>query len=330
MQKTIGLTYDLKDDYIKKGYKKELVAELDNIETINAIDNALKTYGYNTIRIGNVFDLVEFLDLGKRVDLVFNICEGLFGPSRESQVPSLLEAYGIDCVFSNSLVLTTSLNKAIAKTIVDSKSVPTPKFQVINSEDEINSVNLNYPLFLKPLYGGTGIGISGNSVVNNDNELRVEAIHQLKNYNQPILAETFLDGREFTVGIIGQGDSAKAIATMEIIIDKNSDNGIYSYKSKSEYLDYVKYHLADDLDSKKCEEVALGAWRALDCRDGGRVDLKMDSMGNVYFLEVNPLAGLNPVDSDLPILCKLKGKSYQDLINSIMDSANLRIAAQLK
>ncbi len=115
---------------------------------------------------------------------------------------------------------------------------------------------------------------------------------------------------------------------MEILIDKNSDDGVYSYKTKSEYLNYVKYVLVDDIEKKKCEEVAINAWNALGCRDGGRIDLKMDKKGNVYFLEVNPLAGLNPIDSDLPILCRLKGISYQELIESIMDAANFRIAAQ--
>jgi len=151
MNKTIGLTYDLKDDYLKQGFSNEIVAELDSLETIDAIEDALSKYGYNTIRIGNIFNLVNFLSAGKTVDLVFNICEGLFGPSRESQVPSLLEAYGIDCVFSSSLTLSISLNKAIAKTIVASKGVPTAPFTVVNEIDEINNIELDYPLFVKPL-----------------------------------------------------------------------------------------------------------------------------------------------------------------------------------
>ncbi len=328
MKKTIGLTYDLKADYLKKGYDSELVAELDNIETINAIDESLKKYGYNTIRIGNIFDLVKFLNDGNKVDLVFNICEGLYGPSRESQVPALLEAYGIDCVFSSSLVLSITLNKAIAKTIVSEKGVPTADYFVINKIDDLDNINIEYPLFVKPLYGGTGIGISDKSIVNNEKQLYKEVKHQINSYKQPILIEKFLDGREFTVGVIGEGKTSKAIATMEILIDKNSDDGVYSYKTKSEYLNCVKYALVDDIEKKKCEEVAINAWNALGCRDGGRIDLKMDKKGNVYFLEVNPLAGLNPIDSDLPILCRLKGISYQELIESIMDAANFRIAAQ--
>ncbi len=328
MIKTIGLTYDLKDDYIKKGYSSESVAELDTIETINAIDDALKNYGYKTIRIGNIFNLVKFLGDGKKVDLVFNICEGLYGPSRESQVPCLLEAYETEYVFSSSLVLATTLNKSIAKTILEAKSIPTPDFYTINDRSDIDDIQLEYPLFVKPLYGGTGIGISSSSVVSNYKQLTKEVSRQLSLYNQPILVERFLEGREFTVGIIGQGKRSKALGTMEIIIDKNCDNGIYSYKSKNEYLKYVDYSLARGKDKELCEKVALDAWRALDCRDGGRVDLKMDNYGKVHFLEVNPLAGLNPVDSDLPILCRLENISYQQLINSIMDAVNFRIQAK--
>jgi len=328
MKQIIGLTYDLKDDYIKKGYDSEIVAELDSIDTINAIDEALTNYGYETIRIGNIFNLVQFLNTGKRVDLVFNICEGLSGPSREAQVPSLLEAYSIDCVFSSALVLTITLNKAIAKTIVKSKNVLTPDFAVINSLQEIVDVNIDFPLFVKPLYGGTGIGISNKSIVHNFKQLKKEVERQFHLYNQPILIEKFLSGREFTVGIIGEGSTSKAIGSMEILIDKSCDEGIYSYKSKSEYLNYVNYSLTCSTLKTDIEEVALNAWKALGCRDGGRVDLKMDERGKIYFLEVNPLAGLNPVDSDLPILCRLNKISYQSLINSIMDAATLRIASR--
>jgi D-alanine-D-alanine ligase len=328
MKKTIGITYDLKDDYLKKGFDPELVAEFDSITTIDAIDEALQEYGYTTVRIGNVYSLIKFLASGKRVDLVFNICEGLFGSSRESQVPSILEAYNIDCTFSSSLVLATSLNKAIAKTIVRSAEIPTADFVVIDSMKKIDDVGLKFPLFVKPLYGGTGIGISSKSLVTNKDNLKKECSKQLEIHKQPILIEKYLDGREFTVGIIGKGDNARAIATMEINIDKSSDNGIYSYKTKSNYLDCVKYNLVEGRIKEECEDVALDAWRSLDCRDGGRVDLKMDKHGVVNFLEVNPLAGLNPIDSDLPILCNLKGISYQQLIDSIMDSVNFRIASR--
>ncbi len=328
MKKTIGITYDLKDDYIKKGYDKELVAELDNIDTINAIDQALQNYGYNTIRIGNFFDLIEFLKSGKRVHLVFNICEGLFGPSRESQVPTLLEAYGIKYVFSSALTLTITLNKAIAKTIVKSKKILTPKFHVVNDMEDLEDIDIPYPLFVKPLYGGTGIGISDKSIVKNYSQLEKEISRQLAQYKEAILVERYIDGREFTVGIIGEGKKARAIGTMEISIDKESDQGLYSYKSKSEYTNYVTYSLTEGRDKEKCEKVALDAWRALGCRDGGRIDLRMDSNNNINFLEVNPLAGLNPTDSDLPILCELNDITYQDLIDSIMDAVNLRLASK--
>ena len=218
-KKTIGITYDLKDDYLKMGFSSEVVAEFDSIETINAIDEALVNYGYNTIRIGNIYSLVKFLAAGRKVDLVFNICEGLYGSSREAQVPSLLEAYNIDCVFSGASALTTTLNKAIAKTLIAKAGLKSARFAVIESEEEIEYIDIPYPLFVKPLFGGTGQGISSKSIVNNYSELNAEINRLLEIYTQPILVEKYLEGREFTVGIVGNGKNARAIATMEIIVN---------------------------------------------------------------------------------------------------------------
>ncbi|MBK5201219.1 MAG: ATP-grasp domain-containing protein [Spirochaetaceae bacterium] len=323
--KTIGLTYDLKDDYLKMGFSSELVAEFDSIETINAIDEALVNYGYDTIRIGNIYNLVKFLADGNKVDLVFNICEGLYGSSREAQVPSLLEAYNIDCVFSNAEALTTTLNKAIAKTIIAKAGLRSARFVVIEKEEDIEGIDISYPLFAKPLFGGTGQGISSKSIVNNEFELKAEVNRQLEIYKQPILVEKYLEGREFTVGIVGNGKNARAIATMEIAINPDSDKGVYSYLNKSNYKEVAKYSLVEGLIKEKAEELAISSYKALNCRDASRIDLRMDKKGNLYFLEVNPLAGLNPLDSDLPIMCYLKNMKYQELINSIMDSVNFRL-----
>lgn len=324
-KKTIGITYDLKDDYLKMGFDSEEVAEFDSIDTINAIDEALINYGYNTIRIGNIYNLVKFLANGNRVDLVFNICEGLHGSSREAQVPSLLEAYNIDCVFSNAESLSNTLNKATAKTIVDNAGLSSAKFIVIEKEEDIKKIDITYPLFAKPLFGGTGQGISSKSIINDESELKIEIVRQLEIYKQPILVEKYLSGREFTVGIVGNGENARAIATMEISINPNSDKGVYSYLNKSNYRDVAKYSLVNDEVKERAEELALSSYKALNCRDASRIDLRMDEDNKLYFLEVNPLAGLNPIDSDLPIMCYLKGMKYQDLINSIMDSVNNRL-----
>ena len=147
-------------------------------------------------------------------------------------------------------------------------------------------------------------------------------------FRQPALIEPYLAGREFTTGITGTGRQAKVVASMEIVLLANAEKGVYSYDNKGQYEDRVVYSPCDpsgDPVAAAAERVALDAWRALGCRDGGRVDIRCDAEQNPMFLEVNPLAGLNPKDSDLPILARMVNLSYTQLIGRIMDSAVTRV-----
>ncbi len=321
----VALTYDLKDEWRSRGYSEEMIAEMDSSVTIDAIDASLRTLGYETVRIGSIFSLVEYLAGGRRCDLVFNIAEGLHGLLRESQVPALLDAYQIPYVFSDSFTLALTLHKELAKRVVREANVPTAESVLISTAADLGTVDLAYPLFAKPVGGGTGMGISGMSKVDCEAELREVTEQLLAQFAQPVLVEQYLEGREFTVGITGTGEEASSVGVMEIVVDPTCDGSIYSYKSKQEYLEVTEYRKADGEAKERCEAVALAAWRALSCRDGGRVDLKMDSRGVPNFLEVNPLAGLHPIDSDLPILSRMHGLSYDDLIARIMASACRRI-----
>lgn len=321
----VALTYDLKDEWRSRGYSEEMIAEMDSSVTIDAIDASLRTLGYETVRIGSIFSLVEYLAGGRRCDLVFNIAEGLHGLLRESQVPALLDAYQIPYVFSDSFTLALTLHKELAKRVVREAGVPTAESVLISTAADLGTFDLAYPLFAKPVGGGTGMGISGMSKVDCEAELREVTEQLLAQFAQPVLIEQYLEGREFTVGITGTGEEASSVGVMEIVVDPTCDGGIYSYKSKQEYLEVTEYRKADGEAKERCEAVALAAWRALSCRDGGRVDLKMDSRGVPNFLEVNPLAGLHPIDSDLPILSRMHGLSYDDLIARIMASACRRI-----
>lgn len=320
----IGLTYDLKQRYLEEGYAPEEVAELDGIETIEAIEKALRLAGHEPQRIGNVKDLVEALAEGKRWPLVFNIAEGLHGMCREAQIPALLDAYRIPYVFSDSLTLVVTLHKGLAKAVVRERCVPTADYRVVEQPEDIEMVELPYPLFIKPVGGGTGMGIDGNSIVQNKRQLTEGVERLLSSHEQPVLVETYLSGREFTVGIIGTGVDARVVGMMEIVVDPVSDYGVYSYTSKQQYRTFTTYHPVSGMDEQQCRTVALGAWQALGCRDGGRVDLRMDSAGQVNFLEVNPLAGLHPQDSDLPILARMACITYDELIAMIVQSACTR------
>lgn len=321
----IGLAYDLMDDYLKEGFSLEQAAEFDRAETIAGIEKALNGLGYETERIGNVRALVGRLAEGRRWDLVFNICEGMYGMGREAQVPALLDAYGIPYTFSDSAILALALNKALTKRVIRDLGIPTPDFAVVENEEDVDRLNMSFPLFAKPVAEGTSKGVGAASLIENEGDLKRVCGELLMKFNQPVLVEEFLPGREFTVGIIGTGRSARVLGAIEVLIRDDSDDAIYSFDNKEHFEERVEYRKADDQLLGECGRLALKAWQGLGCRDCGRMDFRMDAAGRLAFLEVNPLAGLNPIRSDLPFICKFYGISYQELIGMIMDSAMERV-----
>jgi D-alanine-D-alanine ligase len=300
----------------------EDTAEFDKQETVDALADSLNLMGHQTELIGNAFQLIEALAAGRRWDMVFNIAEGLYGDGRESVVPAILDQYRIPYVFSGPVIMGLSLNKHIAKLVVSSAGVPVSPGYLISKIDEINKEQLNYPLFIKPVSEGTGKGITRKSLVHSPEALREMAEWILNEFHQPALVEEYLPGREFTVGIVGYGDEAVAIGGMEVIC---ADNLPYSVEVKENYQNYCTYKALDADIEEECKSVALGAWKALDAVDAGRVDLKADRNGRICFIEANPLAGLNPVHSDLPILARFYGIQYQQLMEMIMKAATKRI-----
>ena len=317
----IGMTYDLRNDYLKEGFTHEETAEFDLPDTIEAIEKVISDNGYQADRIGNIKALTRRLAAGERWDLVFNIAEGLAGFSREAQVPALLEAYNIPYTFSDPLGMALTLHKGVTKHIINDLGIPTPAFTVIKSEEEIAGVTLPFPLFAKPVAEGTGKGITAKSKINTREQLRLICREILKTFRQPVLLETYLPGREFTVGILGTGKDARALGVMEVILRPTAEKNAYSYENKENYVKLVQYVLVDDEEARRARDISLAAWRGLDLKDAGRVDLRSDAHGLPNFMEVNSLAGLNPVRSDLPILCNLLGITYHELISSIIESA---------
>lgn len=322
---SVGFTYDLKDDYLAMGFSPEEAAEFDVQETIDAIFTTLQERGYRVEKIGGVRSLIRRLEQGCRWDLVFNICEGIKGIGREAQVPAILDVYNIPYVFSDALVLALTLHKGMTKSIIRDMGIPTAPFLVAKSLMDLNDHKLQYPLFVKPVAEGTGKGIGPDSKVLNHRQLRKAVKDRLKQFDQGLLIEEFLPGREFTAGIVGTGKDAKVIGVMEVIYRAHESTGIYSYENKANYEHFIDYSIPEKEVYDACSKVALASWNALDCRDGGRIDLRMDAMGVPNFIEVNPLAGLNPLHSDLPILARKKGISYSRLLGMIMNSATERI-----
>lgn len=317
----IGMTYDLRDDYLAAGFGEEETAEFDRLSTIEAIETAISAMGHEPVRIGNITALVPALAAGNQWDLVFNIAEGLYGLGREAQVPALLDAYRIPYVFSGPLVQSVTLHKGMAKHIVRDCGLATPAFAVINSTDELTTLNLPYPLFAKPVAEGTGKGVTPASKITEPAHLQSVCANLLATFRQPVLVETFLPGREFTVGIVGNSDECRSIGTMEIVLLDNSEPDVYSYHNKEFYHKLVRYLTPDDQEARAAEALALKCFKALECCDAGRVDIRSDRHGQPHFIEINSLAGLHPEHSDLCIIATKYGISYQELLEQIITAA---------
>jgi D-alanine-D-alanine ligase len=316
----IGVTYDLRSDYLAMGYGEEETAEFDSEVTIAALCDALSDLGFVPDRIGGVLNLAGRLAAGERWDGVFNFCEGFKGLAREAQVPALLEAYEIPYVFSDPLTMALTLDKALTKRVVRDCGIATADFVVIERIEDVAQVKLAFPLFVKPVAEGSGKGINADSKVADLAALKRVTAKLLQKFNQPVLVETFLPGREFTVAITGTGDAAAVLGVSEIAKKANFVGDSYGFENKEFWHDKVDIVGAPPADAKAAGAVALAAWRVLRCRDGGRVDLRCDANGKPNFMEVNPLAGLRPDYSDMCFIAEREGLSHQQLIGKIMDS----------
>lgn len=324
----IGLTYDLRSEYLARGYSEDETAEFDREETIAAIDAALTRLGHDTERIGNAWSLVERLAAGGRWELVFNIAEGMIGIGREAQVPAILDAYDIPYTFSDPLVMSLTLHKGMTKRVIRDAGVPTADFGVVDDPAEAAQIGFGPPYFVKPVAEGTGKGVSPKSIVRRRKDLPETCRALIDTYRQAVLVERFLPGREFTTAVIGTGRLAQVVGTMEVMLLAAAEQQVYSYHNKENFEELVRYRLlrpADDPLAADVEQIALNAWRVLGCRDAGRLDLRCDRRGRPQFIEVNPLAGLHPEHSDLPIICGLVGIGFDELISRILSSAEMRI-----
>jgi D-alanine-D-alanine ligase len=221
--------------------------------------------------------------------------------------------------------MAATLDKAVAKRLVRDQGVPTADFALIRRPKDARSVTLGFPLFVKPVAEGTGKGCEAASVVGDARELQAVAARLIGRFGQPAIAGPFLPGREFTVGILGNGPDARVIAVLEIAIRPEVEDRVYSFENKEECESKVIYRIAGDPEAVLAGRLALDAYRALDCRDAARVDMRSDAAGIPQFLEVNPIAGLHPTHSDLPMLTEMSGRSYDWLMGGILDAAASRL-----
>lgn len=327
----IALAYNLK----KKDESKpaDYFSEFDSEETINAISCALKKKGH-TVDLVDVEQPNLFSYFRKnRVDMVFNIAEGKRGKFRESEIPAILDYLDIPYTGSNTFSLALALNKALTKKILKAENIPTPRFQVFAKGNEELDPGLKFPLIVKPNREGSAKGINASNVVNGKDGLlkKIKEIQQL--YKQEVLVEEFIDGKELTVGILENGKST-ILPILEIDFSSCQKSGEYfyswrmkEYQGNEEFGLVPTFHCPARLDSgteELVKEIALKTHQAVGCCDISRTDIRLSKDNIPYVLEINPLPGLNPTESNFPVMAYAAGMKYEDIIESILMSASER------
>jgi len=322
---SIGLCYDSKEEYLAAGHSKLEVAEFDDEGVIAGLEENLTGLGHRVERVGRGRALAARFLAGKRWDLVFNVAEGLRGRARESQVPALCELFDQPYTFSDPVTCGLTLDKSLAKRIVRDAGLPTPGFIVVRSLTDIEFGLNGSPMFVKPLAEGSSKGVGAYSIVNNRKQLLKTCTRLLPDFPDGLLVEELLPGREVTVGIVGNAPRARVVAVMEVVWTERSEVDAYTQLNKDEYLDRMEYRLVvDEPLADEAARLAMDVVEVLGCRDAARVDLRCDAAGRLQFLEVNPLPGLHPVRSDLPIMARLAGISYDEILGGIVDAAKQR------
>ena len=319
----VGFAYNVKRVTPDLSGDADDEAEYDSPKTLQAIREAIASYGHEVVDLESTSDLPIQL-ASTPVDVVFNIAEGFKGRSRESQVPALLELLDIPYTGSDPAALSVSLDKALAKRMVRTHGILTPDYQVMHTGKERLSRDLGFPLLVKPVAEGTSKGVTKKSVVRDEAEMREVAREMIAKYRQPALVEEYVSGREFTVGLLGER-RPRVLPPMEIVfLDPDDETPIYSFDMKQDWNDKIRYEVPARLSERELERLERAArecFAALGCRDVARIDFRMDPDGRLFFIESNPLPGLAPGWSDLVLIAQAAGIEYRALIGEILSFA---------
>jgi D-alanine-D-alanine ligase len=327
------------------GMPDDYWADLDSEHTVEAIAEALRQPGRRVTFLEGDTTLYDRLR-ELQPDICFNICEGHFGDGREAQVPALLEMLRMPYTGSKVLTLALTLNKPMTKRVLAFHELPTPPFQVFERPDEPLDPELSFPLFVKPSGQGTGMGISAQSIVRNEDQLGTQVGKMLEAYQEPVLVERFIAGRDLTVGVVGnlqppvawrtpEDESAPRVVRgltflppleIELGAYAEEEGRVYSGRAKVELADKLDYICPAPLTPGQVEELnwlAAATFRVTGCLDVARVDFRLDEADGEkpYILEVNPLPGLSPGISDLVIEAEAAGISHMEVVNLILDAA---------
>ena len=330
-QLKVGLTYNLKRITAQHAEDDDSEAEYDSAHTIDALASAIASHGHQVVRLEATRDIVRRLP-DADVDLVFNLAEGLRGRGREAHVPALLEMLDIQFTGSDAATMAVALDKHLAKAVVAAGGVPVPLGLTMQSGDDALPPGFVFPAIVKPNTEGSSKGVQPRCVVENIEQLRAEVTAQCARYQQPVVVEEFLPGREFTVAVLGPQHAPRVLPPMEIVfVNPDSKHPVYAFGDKLDWSKKIRYDRPAQTDARLAQElldVTLGAWRALGCRDVARFDLRCDAQGRVRFIEVNTLPGITPGWSDLCMIAEGAGMSYQALIGEILQPAVERLRAR--
>ena len=308
---------------IKTNRDSDAQAEFDEPEAVAGLEAALRAGGFETVILEAAEGFPRKLE-AERPDIVFNIAEGMYGRGREAQIPAILDYYGIPYTGSDVAALSIALDKALTKRVAESLGLLTPPYAVIKRGGAFPG-GLPFPVLIKPNAEGSSKGISDVSVADGPEELRGLLARAAADYGGDLLAEQYIDGREFTVGIIGNGPDARVFEPMEVIFRKlRGPHKVYSYEVKRNFREYISYQSPPELPgdlTTRMKRGALAVYEALGCLDFARFDFRLSVDGAAYFLEANPLPGLDPDYSDFPIMAGLNGMDYGSLVLSVLNAA---------
>lgn len=312
----------------------EIQVEFDPPATIDLIRKGITSAGHEYVFIEADEDAAENLKK-HRPDLVFNRAEGLRGESRESHIPSILEMLGIPYVGSGPRTLAVCLDKAWTKTFVAARGVDTPPCQVLTTAAEAEKCSLDFPLILKPNSEGSSIGINGDNVVRDRRAFLNKFREMQDKYSRPILAEAFIAGREFSVGLLGlPGGGVEVFPLLEVDFSQmpSSVGNVFGQVAKTRYDDLAHYLCPAKIEpalEQALRESSLKAWHALEIRDFARMDFRVGSDNVPRFLEVNPLPGLDYDEEDqdfsfYTLMSFRAGYDYNTLVGKLLASARWR------
>lgn len=303
----------------REKYGKEAIQRI--VDGLKAFKHQVKSFEADKDLIRKLEEFMPRVLKGERPGMVFNLSYGIQGQARYTHVPGILEMVGIPYVGSGPLAHSLALDKVVAKMIFCQHGLPTPDFAVLDNSDS-NLSDLTYPLIVKPKNESISMGIQ---IVNNENELREAAQVIFQDFNQPVLVEHYIQGREINVGLIGN-NPPEALPPCEIVF---GDGGppIYTIEDKQgisgrkiQWL--CPAPIGEELTSK-AQEIAKQAFSALGCYDSARVDMRLDSNGNLYILEINSLPSLGEHGSYV-VAAKQVGLNFPALVNRLVEVASAR------